>query len=406
MLRATAVKTFAALTAGLALVLAACTSEPDDPEFEGTLSVGVLLPGDGELSYLAPTLTAAVEVAQAEINEAGGVWGNDVTVEFFDQDASPDALVAAGVAAVIGPLATDATLGLLEPLRDAGILLISPASPGIVLDDHPARDYYFRIRPSDVIQAVPLAQDLLALERGRVAIVARDDAYGAGLADQVRERYEIGEEQQVVADLRYQGEPDVAEVVTELTEAEPDAVVIISYGEGAGLMAGLAQAELTPAEGTAWYLVSGNLQDYSEVAELPAGTLAGVTAFAPAPVEEREQLWERMDEQAPGLAAYGYGAEAYDALLAVALGAVVANTDDPAEIRTAMIEASREPGSACPTFESCLGVLGEGETINYFGESGPIDWSDTGDSRQGPVGRYEYAEDHTFSRVEIVPARL
>jgi ABC-type branched-subunit amino acid transport system substrate-binding protein len=47
-------------------------------EGDGVLTIGSLLPETGNLAFLGPPEFAGVEFAIAEINEAGGVLGNDI----------------------------------------------------------------------------------------------------------------------------------------------------------------------------------------------------------------------------------------------------------------------------------------------------------------------------------------
>ena len=51
---------------------------------DGTLKLGTLLPQTGSLAFLGPPEFAGVDLAVKEINEAGGVLGQDVTVSHTD----------------------------------------------------------------------------------------------------------------------------------------------------------------------------------------------------------------------------------------------------------------------------------------------------------------------------------
>ncbi len=74
-----------ALAAVLSVGLAACsTSGSGEGEGEGSaepLVVGTILPITGSLAYLGPPEVAGVGLAIDDINAAGGVLGNDVTLE-------------------------------------------------------------------------------------------------------------------------------------------------------------------------------------------------------------------------------------------------------------------------------------------------------------------------------------
>lgn len=390
--------------------LGACGDGPD-LDFEGSLRLGALVPQSGGLDYLGEGQAAAIEVAIDDINNAGGVWGSEVqltTADEGDPDSPEDAtsgaqeLIDAGVDAVVGPLTTEASLAVIEPIRDAGILQVSPASPGIALDDHPARELYLRTHPSDRLQGRVLAQELVADQRARVAVVARDDAYGAALSELFAEAY-ASDEREVVAEVAYAPDTDdFAGALADVIEAEPDAVVMISFEETADIMTALLDAGLAPAEGTGWYLVNGGLLDYSE--ELPEGTLEGVKATAPTAGGDRGEFHEQVDQHAGSpLAEHGYAAEAYDAVITLALGAVLANTDEPEAIRSAMIDVSRGPGTRCVSYQECLDLIHDGEDVNYEGKSGPIDLTDTGDPGQSAVGIYVYdaTNAYTLNRIDV-----
>src|SRR5262245_25552326 len=103
----------AVLGAAVALTLGACSSEtetPEDTTFSGTLKIGTILPQTGNLAFLGPPEFAGVDLAIQEINENGGVWGNDVTVSHKDSgdtttdiaSQSAEAHIQDGVQAVIG----------------------------------------------------------------------------------------------------------------------------------------------------------------------------------------------------------------------------------------------------------------------------------------------------------------
>lgn len=399
----TAARTVAALGAA-ALVLGACTDDRPALDFTGTLELGVLVPQTGPLEFLAPAQTAAVELAVADINDAGGVWGTPVTVQFADEgdpddpevvQASAQTLIDAGVQAVVGPLATTSALSVIESFQQAQIIQVSPASPGVALDDHPARGYYFRVHPPDTLQGRVIAEQLVNDGRERVAIIARDDAYGQGIAALVREVYEGDDQRTLAAEVSYDPEADLADPVAEVVEAEPDAVVIISFEEAVEIMTALADEGLSPADETGWYLAHGNLEDYSD--DLPEGTMTGAKGTAPISAVDLTDFRRRLDTHAGDLDEYGYAAEAYDAVVLLALGAVVANSDDPDAIRAAMVSISGDPGDPCASFRECMELIRDGKEINYVGESGPVDWTEAGDPRQGAFGVYEYDANNTFT---------
>lgn len=416
-----------AVLGAAALVLSACGEGDGDGNgdgngngdaeqpFEGTLDVGVILPQSGQLAFLGPPMFAGIDVALAEINEAGGVWGNDVVLSITDEadPETPDVgvanagtLVREDVDAVIGAAASGMTVNMIEQFRDAEIVQISPSNTGIALDDHPARDFYLRTAPSDVMQGTVLANEIIADGHETIAIIARQDAYGEGLAAQTREVYEANGGQLALDPIIY--DPGAAEFSAEIgaiREADPDAIVLITFEEGERIMSGLIEQDLGPEAGTQWYLVDGNLSDWSDSFE--AGAMEGAKATAPATDVEPEAFYARMDEVASEpLDAYTYGPESHDALMLIALGAIAANSDDAGEIKAAIIELSKDPGTTCTTFAECKELLEAGEEINYDGASGPFNFNDVGDISQSTIGVFEFGADNNYTQLRIEPTQL
>lgn len=403
-----------------ALALSACAEDGEDPgditdePFEGTLHVGVILPQSGQLEFLAPPMFTGLYLAQDEINEAGGVWGSDIQLTEVDESDSetPDVavsnagtLVRDGVNAVVGAAASGITVNIIEAFRDAQIIQVSPSNTGVPLDEHPARDYYFRTAPSDVMQGTVLAEEILADGHENIVIMARQDAYGEGLAAQTAEVYEAGGGEVLDTVIYDPTAADFSSEVARIRDLDPDGIVLVTFEEGLRIMSALIEGGLGVADGKQWFLVDGNHEEWGD--DLPEGALDGVKATAPTPADEPEAFYQRMDEAADeDLSTYIYGPETYDALALIALGAVAANSDDPDAIREAMIELSRDPGTACTGFAECVELLEAGEDINYGGASGPVNWNDAGDPSQSSIGIYIYDEDNLYELDRVEPTQL
>ena len=91
----------------------------------------------------------------------------------------------------------------------------------------------------------------------------------------------------------------------------------------------------------------------------------------------------RLDEQAAISGAdnegvYNYGAESYDAITIIALAAVTAESDNPADIAAAINDVTRV-GEKCTSFADCLALIEAGTDIDYDGVGGPYDFVDAGE---------------------------
>ncbi len=157
------------------------------------LKIGVLLPKTGGLAFQGAPMFAAVHLAIKEINEAGGVLDEQVLVEDGDDGTSPDVagrtfdrFVGLGVQVVIGAAASGVSKAVLPKVIATNRVMISPSATSdelSTIDDH---GLFFRTSPPDVLQAKALNDTIMRDGRTKIAIVARDDSYGKGLAENVQ----------------------------------------------------------------------------------------------------------------------------------------------------------------------------------------------------------------------------
>src|SRR4029078_536415 len=96
---------------------------------DGRLVLGGLVPTTGSLSTFAPAIDAAMSLAVDKINQAGGVLGRKLTVVSGDGGAdaaqsSVDQQLASGVDAIVSATSSEATLGVLDQVAGAGVLMM------------------------------------------------------------------------------------------------------------------------------------------------------------------------------------------------------------------------------------------------------------------------------------------
>ncbi len=159
--------------------------------------IGTVIPVTGALEIFGPSGRLAVDLAASEINDAGGILGQTLTIIHEDSGSVPLTGVNAarklvdvdGAQALIGAYAS----GVSGPINDGvstpdKVVQISPASTSPAFTDSNAAlaeddRFFFRTAPSDALQGVAGAQYAFNTMGWRdVAILARADAYGSGLA--------------------------------------------------------------------------------------------------------------------------------------------------------------------------------------------------------------------------------
>jgi ABC-type branched-subunit amino acid transport system substrate-binding protein len=377
---------------------------PEVQEGDGTLTFGSLLPQTGNLSVLGPPEFAGVELAIQEINEAGGVLGNEV--EYIEGDsgdtsqdiANPtvDRLLAADVDVIIGAASSGVSFNVIDKITNAGVVMYSPANTSPDFTDYDDGGLYFRTAPSDVLQGRILGETIVADGFTNVGILALQDPYGEGLAENVSQSVEenggtIAPEEPVFYD------PAAANFdaqVGEIAAANPEAVVLIGFEESARVIQSMIAQGIGPQD-VQLYLTDGNLSNTLGDDLEPDGILEGVRGSLPG-AEATEEFRQRLLEIDPSLENFSYAAEAYDAVITSALAAEVAGNDDGTAIANELADVTRSPGTECSSFAECLELIQQGEEIDYDGVSGPIELSDRGDPTEASVGLYTYGADDRY----------
>jgi len=222
----------------------------DIPDGDGNFVVGSLLPQTGDLAFLGPPEIAGVKLAVQELNEAGGVLGNDVTAVSADSgDGTPniapqevDKLLAANADVIVGAASSSVSLSVIDKIVNAGVLQISPANTSTAFDTYADKGLYFRTAPSDVLQGNVLAN--LATDDGNtdIAILARQDSYGEALADNVEKFFTEAGGTITVKKLYA---PDAANFTAEVNDVkgtDPDAIVLIAFDETKKIIPAFIQA--------------------------------------------------------------------------------------------------------------------------------------------------------------------
>lgn len=237
--------------------------QQDVPAFSrDPLVLGGLLPESGELSHAYPPIGAGVTLAVQEVNDAGGVFERDV--EWVDGDSGTNPETARetleshldeGVHVLIGAAASGVSEALLPDVVAAERILFSPSNTAAGLGDE-AEGWYFRTAPPDELQGEALADIVLRDGTQEVSIVARDDVYGRGLRESVREALEgLGMPASDIRVLSYEvpeeeGAPVVGmdALVAQIAESPPEGLLMIGFSEASQLIEGLVTEGLLGSE--------------------------------------------------------------------------------------------------------------------------------------------------------------
>jgi len=402
-----------ALFAAFGLILAACgddsgddeestgdttegTEAPSGGESDGVFKIGGLLPQTGDLSFLGPPAEAGAQLAVNEINDAGGVLGNDLEYTPGDSgdtntdiaNQTTDRHLAAGVDAILGAESSGVSFTVIDKITGANVIEFSPANTSPDFTDYDDNGLYFRTAPSDVLQGRVLSDLIIADGHETVGIAAREDPYGEGLLN-----YTQGplEEAGATVDPSIVYDPAAENFdaeVSQIVAANPDAFVMIGFEESAQFLNALFEQGYTQGEHDI-YLVDGNIGNAlgENFADAP-GILEGIRGTLPS-AEVSQEFQDRLLEIDPELTDYSYGPETYDAVVIMALAAEVAGTDDPVAVAAEINGVTRD-GTTCTTFEECRDLIADGDDIDYDGVGGPYTFGDAGEPSEASFAIFEY----------------
>ena len=379
-------------------------------EGDGVLTIGTLLPETGSLAVLGPPEFAGVQLAVNEINEAGGVLGNDVVkIDGDSGDTTTDIatqtvtrLLAEDVDAIIGAASSAVSFTVIDQVTGSGVVQFSPANTSPDFTDYDDNGLYFRTAPSDVLQGRVLGDLLVQDGCLDAAAIVLDDPYGTGLVENVQTSLEAGGGSFVTDPILYpEGTDNFSAQVTQVADAGAECVVLIGFAETSQIINEMVAQGISPADFPT-YFVDGNLQNFGE--DFPAGTLEGNKGTLPG-AEAAEEFRARLLEVNPDLNDFSYAAESYDATITIALAAVAAGSDSGEALAAELPDVTRE-GEKCTTFADCAAILEEGGDIDYDGASGPIELSDAGDPTQATIGIFQYGPDNNYTRVDSLSGSI
>ncbi len=200
--------------------------------------VGWVGPLSGDIAAIGNGSKSAVEMAIAELNEAGGINGVPVRGVFEDGACESRKASTAGnklinidkVNMIVGGICSSESLALVPMAERAGITMISPASSSPELTG--ISDFFLRVTPSDVFQG-QFAAEFIANELGvkQVGLLYAVTDYTKGLADAFKASFEALEGEILLEDTFQQKSRDLRSQITKMKDAGVELVYFATYTE-------------------------------------------------------------------------------------------------------------------------------------------------------------------------------
>jgi branched-chain amino acid transport system substrate-binding protein len=371
------------------------------------LKIGTLLPETGSLSFLGPPEFAAIDMAVKEINAGGGVLGNPVVNIRGDSgddktdtaNQTVDRELGQGAQVIIGAAASGVTKLVIDKITGAGLVEFSPANTSDEFTCWPDKGLYFRTAPPDRLQAQALAALMATDGAQRISILARNDPYGSGLANNtVQNLRAAGIPQNQIQKIIY--DPNATSYNTEIDDVRqfnPDAIAVIGFDESKKILTRMSEVRIGPGQKLV-YGTDGNMGNALGMG-LPPGLLNGMKGTAPLS-KLSPGFEQRLRADDPRVVDTNYAGEAYDAVVIVALAAERAKSTKGVDIASE-INGITKDGEKCTTFRQCRDIIDSGGNPDYDGVTGTLDFSAAGERAVGSYGILKFNAQNKIDEAAI-----
>jgi branched-chain amino acid transport system substrate-binding protein len=214
-------------TLGLALGIAMVTAGTAAAQ----VKFGVGGPITGPSAATGAQMKNGVDQAAADINAAGGILGQKITVSYGDDASDPkqgvsvaNKFAADGVKFVIGHYNSGVSIPSSEVYQENGILQITPASTNPTVTERKMWNI-FRVCGRDDQQGQVAGEYIVKHFKGKkIAIVHDKTTYGKGLADETRKTMAKGGMKEVLYEGINTGEKDFSALVSKIKSSGADLI--------------------------------------------------------------------------------------------------------------------------------------------------------------------------------------
>jgi branched-chain amino acid transport system substrate-binding protein len=367
------------------------------------LIIGNLLESTGPLSEIGPTSEKAMNLSVQAANQAAKEAGVAATATLVSADSQGDpqaalsaarTLIDKGASCIIGPGTTPESISVLNGITMQRKITLWPTATSTRLrkvnDDHTI----YRTVPADDLQAKALVLAIANhVGKGKkVSVAYRNEPYGDALAKSFTDNWQAAGGT-VTGKVSF--DPQQASFDSEagqIVEGNPDAYVVIDYPE---TFAKLGAALVRTGKFDAKKLFVPDAMSFAKVPEnIPAEALEGAYGVAAGSPQGTGavKLFNKLWDQAGGVANTSLTANTFDAGILCFLAAVQANSTDPGAIRDKVRTVTQDgaPQFTIENLSEAVKAAAAGKPIDYIGVSGAFRFLENGDPSTSLYDVFQY----------------
>ena len=208
------------------------------------IDIAVVGPLTGQYASFGSQFKAGAEMAEADINAAGGVLGEKLNISLNDDACDPKQAVAVankvvgeGVKFVAGHFCSGSSIPASNTYAEENIVQISPASTNPDFTDNRPGPHIFRVCGRDDQQGGVVGNYLAKnFTDKNVAIIHDKTAYGKGLADETKRAMNAAGKKELLYEAYTAGEKDYTALVSKLKQNRIGVLFLGGYHTEAGLI--------------------------------------------------------------------------------------------------------------------------------------------------------------------------
>ncbi len=372
-----------------------------------TVRIGDVVPFTGASAVFGPAYAKAAGLAVQQAKKAlrqAGVRDIKIQIEHADDGTTPEGgvnaarkLIANGASCILGALTSASSIAISQAATTpARVPQIGPNNSSPALTDLNDNGYYFRVMPSDTLQAPVLAR-AIQQEMGKgatISLAGRNDAFGTGLLPRLKTNLEkLG--------LKVQGpllyDPTAASYNSEaadIVKGNPDAYVVLDF-PGNYAKVGAALLRTGKFNGTKLFVAGGwpaTIPSFVPTASLEGAR--GTSAGSPLGTRAAD-AFDKLYTTSPGLKdRQTLELNNFDGAMMCILASVAAKSGKGSDIVKQITRVSSPPGRTYTYLGLAQAIrdLRAGKDINYEGVGGSADLDANGDLKSAIYNVFEYKD--------------
>src|SRR6202045_4352760 len=329
------------------------------------IKFGVAGPITGPNAAFGAQLVQGTTQAVEDINKAGGILGQQITLEQGDDVSDPkqgvsvaNKFVGDSVRFVVGHFNSGVTIPASEVYADNGVLMIPPSATNPKVTERKLWDVFRTCGRDD--QQGRLWADLALgkLKDAKIAIVHDKTTYGKGLADAAKGFMNAGGKKEVLYEGVNAGEKDYSAIVSKIKASGAE---YLMWG-GLHTEGGLIIRQMRD-QGMKTVMISGDGITDTEFASIGGPGVEGtLMTFGPEPRNNPTAKDAVASFKAKGFEPQGYTLYAYAAVQIIKQAAEKAKSLDPKKVAEVMHSGM--------TFHTVIGDIsydkkGDRTTVDY-----------------------------------------